>query len=474
LTIDEQRIFEGLPNLEYSTIVDSDVDRILEFARHGDLGATGLFIEMHGSALRYVRQAKQFYVSDRTRFIPDGGDRVLAFAQDVSRRLYGLANLEQSKERREELAKFGLRFESRKLLESVVALAKGFPAVAFDARAFDADPFLLNTDEGVVDLRTGKLRDARDGEFFTKLAGTHYDPDAKCPRWLQFLDEVFCDGIQTFVQRLVGMSITGSQAEQVLPICYGTGANGKSTFLDVIRYVMGDYALACGSDTFLRRENKSATNDLARLAGARFVTSIETEDGRTLSEGLVKSVTGGDPITARFLFREFFEFVPQFTLWLATNHRPIVRGTDFAIWRRLVLIPFQNSFQGAARENNLAQRLRDEAPGILAWAVRGCLAWQIDGLRTPEAVRIATETYRSDMDVLRPFFDDRCVIGADESVAAADLYTTYRAWAEKNGERIATSQAFGRRLNDRGFRSERTTRARMWRGISLAPLAVQV
>ncbi len=448
----------------------ADAERIVELAQHGDLGATKLFVEINGPKLRHVRQSRAFYVPSGRRWAPDAGDRILAYAQDVSKKLYGLANIEASKERREELAKFGLRFESRKLLENVIALAKGLPGIAVDASDFDADPFVLNTVDGVLDLRTGELRDARDGELFTKLAGTHYEPDAKCQRWLQFLEEIFCGdaALIDFVCRLVGMTLTGSQTEQVLPICYGTGANGKSTFLDVMRHVLGDYALATSSDTFLRRENKSATNDLARLAGARFVASIETEDGKTLSEGLVKSVTGGDPITARFLFREFFEFVPQFTLWLATNHRPIVRGTDHAIWRRLRLIPFEACFKGNAVDKNLAQRLQNEAPGILAWAVRGCLTWQANGLQTPDAVTVATETYRSDMDSLRPFFDDRCLIGPNESVASSELYFAYRTWAESNGERPATSTTFGRRLNDRGFRSERTKKARVWRGLTLA------
>ncbi len=450
-------------------LTTADVDRIVEFAHHGDLGATELFVEMHGHGLRFVRQVRQFYVPERTRWVPDGGDRVLSYAQSVSKALYGLANSEQDQERRETLAKFGLRFESRRLLENVVALAKGMPNISVDASDFDADPFMLNTAGGVLDLYNGELRPAREGELFTKLTGTRYERDATCPRWVQFLDEIFCGNAELieFVHRLAGLSLCGSQAEQLVPVCYGLGANGKSVFLGALSYALGDYATATNADTFMR-DRKTATNDLARLAGARFVTAVEVEDGKTFSEALIKSISGDDRITARFLFKEFFEFVPQFKVWFAVNHRPVVRGNDHGIWRRLRLIPFEARFAGRTRDNNLAQRLREEAPGILAWAVRGCLAWQADGLRTPDAVRIATETYRSDMDTLRPFLDDCCNVATDESVTSADLYRAYRSWAENNGERPATSQTFGRRLTDRGFRNERTKSARRWRGLTLA------
>jgi len=468
VTVDDLRIFEGLPDLKHPLTVDADVDRIVEFAQHGDLGATELFVERHGHRLKYVRQARAFYVPSGRRWVADGGDRVLHFASQVSKMLYGLANSERDQERRETLAKFGLRFESRKLLENVIALAKGLPGIAVDASDFDADPFVLNTVDGVLDLRTGELRNARDDEFFAKLTGARYDPDAKCPRWLQFLDEIFCGNAELvdFVHRLAGLSICGSQAEQIVPVCYGLGANGKSVFLGALSHALGDYAIATNADTFMR-DRKTATNDLARLSGARFVTAVEVEDGKTFSEALIKSISGDDRITARFLFKEFFEFVPQFKVWFAVNHRPVVRGNDHGIWRRLRLIPFEARFDGRTRDNNLAQRLREEAPGILAWAVRGCLAWQADGLPTPDAVRIATETYRSDMDSLRPFLDDCCDVATDESVTSADLYRTYKSWAESNGERPATSQALGRRLTDRGFRNERTKRARLWRGLKL-------
>lgn len=473
----EGRLFEGvdftIASAHERKYFVENIDRILELAQHGDLGATTLFVEQYGNAIRYVRQAKCFYVRDHGRWIPDQGDRVLSYAQGVSKKLYGLAAAPNIDSRHSEaLARFGLKFESRRLLETAVTLAKGMPTIAVDANAFDVDPFVLNTADGVLDTRTGELRTAKNDELFTKLTGTTYDPAAQCPRWTQFLDEIFVldAGLIDFVHRLVGMSITGSQTEQVLPICYGDGSNGKSTFLDVIGFVLGDYALRTGSDTFMR-DRKSATNDLARLAGARFVSAVEIEEGKAVSQALVKAVTGGEPIVARFLFREFFEFVPQFTAWLAVNHRPVVRGCDNGIWRRLRLIPFKASFEGEARDNDLGRRLRDEASGILAWAVRGALAWQRDGLRTPDAVHVATQTYRRDMDVLRPFLDDCCKEDPQYAIASGDLYCAYQAWAETNGERCASAQAFGRRLADRGFQRERNTRTRSWVGLTLRSMA---
>jgi putative DNA primase/helicase len=251
-------------------------------------------------------------------------------------------------------------------------------------------------------------------------------------------------------------------------VLYGSGANGKSTFLNTSRFLLGDYAQQTPADTLMVRDGNKSSNDLARLCGTRFVSAVETEEGRRLSEVLIKQLTGGDPIVARFLFHEFFEFIPQFKIFLATNHRPEIHGTDEAIWRRIRLIPFEITIPEKERDKNLESKLRSELSGILNWAVEGCLAWRRDGLQAPEEVKKATTAYRLEMDSLASFFEDRCLIDSSLRVPAKDLYAAYQAWCNDNAEREVSSTTFGKRLKERQFTPKKTGSVRWWYGIGLA------
>jgi putative DNA primase/helicase len=302
--------------------------------------------------------------------------------------------------------------------------------------------------------------------------GTPYDPDATCPRWDRFLCEVFGadDALVGFVQRAVGYSLTGDTSEQCLFLCYGTGANGKGTLTHALHHVLGDYAYAMPFSTVELQQRSAIPNDLAALLNRRFVSASETNDGTRLNESRIKALTGGDPLTARFLHAEFFTFDPVGKYWLAVNHKPVVRDDSYAFWRRLRLIPFTETF----RVNKaLGRTLRDAAPGILAWAVRGCLAWQEHGLDPPATVTRATADYAAESDVLRAFLDEATEPAPEEEVQASALFTHYRRWADRHGlsdrERLSAT-AFGRKARER-FPARTVNGRRFYQDLRLLKLA---
>jgi putative DNA primase/helicase len=251
-------------------------------------------------------------------------------------------------------------------------------------------------------------------------------------------------------------------------ILHGTGANGKSTFLETLSSLLGDYAMRTPTDTLLIKRTGAIPNDVARLKGARFVTAVEADEGHRMAESLVKQMTGGEKITARFLHREWFEFSPEFKIFLATNHKPVIAGTDHAIWRRIQLIPFNVTIPVEQQDKDLALKLRQEASGILAWAIQGTLEWQQGGLRPPEDVMSATKKYRDEMDSIAEFLDDICVEQINATVPVSNLYAAYSTWCETNGERTVAKRELGVKLLERGFGSRRGTGGqRFWIGLGL-------
>ena len=272
------------------------------------------------------------------------------------------------------------------------------------------------------------------------------------------------------MRRLAGYSLTGLSTEQILAILYGTGANGKTTLLEAVRYIAGDYGAQTATDTLMDRQQGTIPNDLARLRGARFVSAVETDEGRRLAEGTVKRITGGDAIAARFLNREWFEYRPAFTVWLAANHKPTVRGTDEAIWRRIHLVPFTTTIPEAERDHDLPDPLPAEARGILARAVAGAVEWYRDGLNPPAAVRQATNSYRGEMDTLGDFLAECTTEGEAEHVTKGALFAAYQKWCEDSGERPLSQRQLARRLTERGlddFQEPTGNRDRCWLGIRL-------
>lgn len=348
-------------------------------------------------------------------------------------------------------------------------LAKSEPGVPVSADQLDAAPWVLNVLNGTLDLRTGQLRPHAREDLLTKLAPVAYDPGALCPTWEAFLSRILAGDVELirFVQKVIGYSLTGSTQEQCLFILYGAGANGKSTLIQSISALLGDYARQTPTETLLVQRGDGVRNDLARLQGARFVSAVEVEGGRRLAEALVKQLTGGDTITARFLYGEHFEFQPMFKLWLAVNHRPVVQGTDHAIWRRIRLLPFTVTIPPAEQDKRLAEKLQAELAGILRWAVEGCQAWQREGLEPPAAVQRATGDYRAEMDVIAAFIRDCCVLGDKQEVSTSALYAEYVGWCTQVGESPVSQKALAATLKERGCTPGRRGGGRLWVGIAL-------
>ena len=407
---------------------------------------------------------------------PCGEARVAKIASDILRDTY--ATQLAGAKGREDIVRLTAALREActySRITAALAFLKGWDDIYTQAHEWDTDSYLLAVNNGTLDLRTGKLRPHKPEDMITRLVPVDYDPDAKAPLWERFLYRIM-DGNEkliAFLQRAVGYSLTGDTTERVLFLLYGTGANGKTTFLETIYTMLGDYALRTPVETLMLKPANTIPNDIARLKGARLVIASEAEAGHVLAEALVKSLTGGDTVTARFLRAEFFEFRPQCKIWLATNHKPIIRGGEKAIWDRVRLVPFTVTIPENEQDKRLREKLQKELPGILAWAVEGCLEWQRHGLGVPEEVRVATESYREEMDVLGAFIADCCVLDPNGRETAAELYRAYTRWCAEVGEKPVSKRAFGIALGERGFTCRRGAHGvRCWVGIRLIrPLA---
>lgn len=321
---------------------------------------------------------------------------------------------------------------------------------------WDADIWLLNTPGGVVDLRTGRMRAHDRSDRMTKI--TTATPRGDCPTWRRFLDEVTSGDVelQAYLQRMVGYTLTGSTQEHALFFLYGTGANGKSVFVNTLATILGNYATNAPMDTFMETRTDRHPTDMAGLRGARFVAAIETEQGRRWAESKLKNLTGGDKISARFMRQDFFEFFPQFKLFVAGNHKPTIRNIDEAMKRRLHLIPFTITVPPDRRDTHLQQKLLAERDGILAWAVQGCLDWQRHGrLDPPQRVVEATEEYFEAEDALGRWLDERCVREPNAKSLTAELFNDWKQWAEAAGEFVGTQRRFSDSLITRGLKKWR-------------------
>lgn len=435
----------------------------------GDLGNAELFCELHAERLRYVKERRRWLAWDAGRWRPDTTGTAERAAKSTARELLRrAAELDGDEQKR--AAKRALTSQSEPRIRAMLNLASTEPAIVLAAEELDADPYLFGCGNGTLDLRSGELCEAHPRELISAGTDVPYDPALGCPRWLRFLEEVFRgdDELIGFVRRFCGYALTGDTREHVLAVAHGTGANGKTTFVEVVKRVLGELATTASFDSFARsRGDRGPRNDLARLHRARLVIAAESGEGRRLDEATVKQLTGGDTVTARFLYGEHFEFRPQFKLCLVTNHRPRVDGDDDAIWRRLRLVPFEECFLGR-EDRELSAKLEAELPGILAWAVDGCLEWQRDGLGQADAVERATNEYRQDEDVLGAFLAERCELGSGETTAVA-LRESYDDYCHELGEKPLAANVLGRRLARRGIKVERrASNRRMYVGVSVS------
>ena len=420
------------------------------------------FAEAHADKLRYVAAWGRWISFDGACWRFD--DTLLAF--DRARKICRQAAAECNN------AKVAKPIASAKTVAAVERLARADRRLAATVAQWDADPWLLNTPGGVVDLRTGRYGSHRLEDYVTKLAGVA--PDAACPipTWLKFLDRVTAgdDNLIAYLKRTTGYTLTGVTREHALFFMYGTGANGKTTFLNAITAATGDYHRTAPIETFTAVTGERHPTDLAGLRGARLVTAIETEEGRRWAEAKIKALTGGDKISARFMRQDFFEFVPQFKLLIAGNHKPGLRSVDEAIRRRFNLIPFTVTIPPAERDEALPDKLKAELPGILAWIIAGCLEWQEKGLAAPSAVTAATAAYLEAEDAVAAWIDECCERDPNAWESTAALFSSWSAWAIKAGEYVGSQKRLSDRLEPRGVMPLRKRDGRGFTGLRLLGL----
>lgn len=418
------------------------------------------FTDRHGDNLRFTAVWGRWSVWDGCVWKRDE----TLYVQDLAREVCREASAGCTDKR------LAPRIESLVTIKAVERLACADRHHAATTDQWDADPWKLNTPGGMVDLRTGAIRPARREDYATKI--TAVCPDGECPGWLAFLSRITGGNrdLQDFMQRMCGYALTGVTQEHALFFCYGTGGNGKSVFLNTISGLMGDYAKAAPIETFIDSKSEHHPTDLAGLQGARLITAIDTEDGKRWAESKLKALTGGDRIAARFMRQDFFEFIPQFKLVIAGNHKPGLRTVDEAIRRRFNLLPFTVTIPASERDLELTEKLRNEWGGILMWIIEGCLGWQSHGLQAPKAVIEATANYLAAEDVLSRWVEERCEVQTALRTSGIVLFTDWRQWAEANGEYVGSQKRFSQNLESHGFKPMRTNTARGFIGIGLVPL----
>ncbi len=434
-----------------------------------DLGNAERLVSQFGDDIGYCYDWKKWLVWDGKRWAIDRKGNIRQKAKQVVRTIYREIENATDKSEQREIFNHAMKSESDAKIKAIISLARDEVSVA--PENLDQDPWLLTCENGTIDLQTGEFLSHDREHLITQLAPVIYDPDAECPLWIEFLDRIM-DGNQnliSFLQRAIGYSLTGDTGEQCFFIFWGTGANGKTTFLQTINAMLGDYAKQTPTETLLVKRKGAIPNDVARLKGVRFVTASEAEAYQQLAENLIKQMTGSDTVSARFLHQKWFDFEPNYKIFLATNHRPVIQGTDPAIWRRIKLIPFDVTIPEPERDRHLLKKLKEELPGIMAWAVRGCLEWIENGLGEPEEVKTATQDYRNEMDILSQFISDCCVEKASLKTLSKDLYQAYTGWCDSNGEQSLTKRIFGTKLREKGYLPVRIGQggARGWIGIGI-------
>jgi putative DNA primase/helicase len=412
----------------------------------------------HGDVLRYVHDLKAWLAWDGRRWAHDRGPRAQAHVVDVVRKivdtelpLYAqLADVDDLTKLEKTLEDHARRSESSRAISACLRLAGNLLAVEVDE--LDQKPWLLPVSNGTIDLRRGVLRAHRREDYLTHCLDVAYDADAQCPTWEAFVwwfareDEELVD----YLQKLAGYWLTGSTREQQLAFFFGDGANGKTTYLETLRDLLGSYAVAAPPKLMVETRNEEHPTEVWTLRGRRLAVASESKEARKLNEEKIKRLTGSEALSAREMHGNFQNWVPTHKLVVALNHKPVITGTDHGIWRRVHLVPCDATIGDDERDDTLPAKLRRERAGILAWAVRGCLAWQEGGrLRPCARMRAAAESYRSTMDRLGMFLEEECVVDARERVTAKELYQRYRTWTLDRGERPKSQLTFGTEVGKR-------------------------
>lgn len=439
---------------------------------HTDLGNAELLIDLFGRDLRYCPAWNSWLVWDVHRWIKDSkGIQAGRLANLAARERYRQAADIEDSELRKATVAWARKSESAMSRFNCLTQAMTLPGVLLDVAQLDQNPWLLNTSNGTLELKTGVLREARREDLLSKSTGIAYRPEARAPLWEQTLGQIFDQQapLLQFLKRSLGYSLTGDTRERVFFMNHGEGKNGKSTLLETVLAVLGsDYAVSINPDVLMasKRDGDSPSPQLADLRGARFVLTSESRRGAHLDESVVKRLTGGsDTIVARRLNENPIRFQPTHKIWMATNHRPVIEESAPAIWDRICLLPYEVRFRDPDAE--LPVRLREEFEGILAWLVQGCLEWQRLGLQPPETVRVASQEYRRESDELASFLEQTTVHKKGLEVSLELLYQEYSRWSLTFGEKPKSGREFSKMLKERGFEQKRTKRCFVWLHLGL-------
>jgi putative DNA primase/helicase len=444
-----------------TTLADDDDDHIPPFSEE----AIALeFAERHADDLRHVATWNKWFRWNGKKWQVDETHHAFDLARAVCRE----AAAEASKRQDKRLAKQIARAQT---VASIVTLGRADRRIATVSKIWDADPWLLNTPDGIVNLRTGDMVAHSSMYFMTKM--TAVSPGADCPLWESFLRRITGgdDDLAVFLQIMCGYALTGSTIEHALFFLFGLGGNGKGVFMNTISGILADYATSAPVETFTASSGEQHPTGLAGLRGARLVSAVETEEGRRWAEARIKQLTGGDPISARFMRQDFFEFMPQFKLIIAGNHKPGLRSVDEAIRRRFHLVPFTTTIPAEERDPNLKDKLRAEWPGILRWMIDGCRLWQERGLVPPKAVRDATAEYLLAEDALSAWIEDRCERDPNAWETTSRLYTSWKAWGDASGEFTGSMKRFAQSLDAHGFHAQHRRTARGFVGLKVTETA---
>lgn len=435
--------------------------------RATDVGNADRLVAAADGRIRYVHAWGRWIVYHDGRWIIDTADTLVTeAAKQVPRAMFArAANL--SGDARDDLWKWAKRSETATRVAAMIRLARGIDGVLVEHTDLDRNPWLLNVTNGTIDLRTGELRDHDPDDLLTMQAPVRFDQDADAPLWRKCVEQWQPDPeVRAYLQRACGSGITGHPLEHFF-VNLGEGANGKGKFFGALARVLGDYYVVPHKSLLVVQRHDQHDTVKADLFRTRMAVCAETEQGARLDESKIKDLTGGDPLRARRMREDPWPFLPTWTMFLHTNYRPHVRGTDEGIWRRTRLIPWTVTIPAAERDDQLADKLAAETSGILNWLIHGCLEWQRHGLADPEQVTTATASWRGDEDIIGRWLADCTIKGESYAATARSLHESHEQWSAANGERPLSAKALGMELDRRGYDSARERRQRVWVGLGL-------
>lgn len=439
-----------------------------------DVGNAERLIALHGRNIKFNPLLQKWMIWSGKHWEIDENLKIERLAKDVIKRIQAAGDKikvddEGMEKYKKQIKSFVLKSENDGRIKAMLNQSKSQMGVIL--RNTDEDIFKLNVFNGTLNLKTGELESHNRKDNITKLIDIKYSPKTKCDNWLNFLDKIFQGDKELidYIHKTIGYSLTGDMTEQCFYMCYGGGANGKSTFLNTIQRILGDYGDSLkGSSLMIKRNDDGARGDLAKLKSKRFVIASELNEGQTFDESLLKALTGGDIVPVRYLYGEEFPLKPQFKLWIGTNEKPKVKGTNLGIWRRVRLIPFFHTFKDEEKDPDFYEKfIEPELEGILNWAVEGCLLWQREGIEIPKKVMMAVEEYQSEMDSIGRFIEECCILGADYTAKASHLYDFYVKWCIENREHELSNVKFGKKITEKGFNKAKKKNGIFYDGIGL-------